>query len=124
MVLKDGSTFLMAKQCVPMPCLVVLLSSAGEGQVRGLGKPEDTTQLESVSTEKLTECLHVGSMQCLWDPCEAMLFTCIYLFSWIKLPRVSLYPRPPLLFLGHLQKYLKAFRASSPLPTISLVEHC
>lgn len=43
----------------PVPCLVVLLSSAGEEQGRGLGKPKATTQLESVSAEKLTEYLYV-----------------------------------------------------------------
>lgn len=124
-VFKGGTTSLMAKERVPMPCRLVLwLSSAGEGQRRGLGEPEATTQLESVSAEKLTEYLHVWSMQRLWDMCEAMLFTCIYLFSWIKLHGASLHPRPPLLFLGSLQKYLKAFRVSSPLPVISLVEHC
>lgn len=51
---------MMAKECVPMSCrLVVWLASADEGQRRGLGEPEATTQLESVSAEKLTEYLHV-----------------------------------------------------------------
>lgn len=69
------------------------------------------------------ERLRVWSMQRLWDVCEATLFTCIYLFAGIKLHSASLYPRPPLLFLDRLQKYLKAFLDSSPLPTISL-ERC
>lgn len=65
----------------------------------------------------------VCSAQRLWDACEAALFTCIYLFAGIKLQSTSLYPRPPLLFLDSLQKYLKAFIVSSPLPTIYL-ERC
>lgn len=69
------------------------------------------------------ERLRVWSMQRLWDVCEATLFTCIYLLAGIKLHSASLYPRPPLLFLDRLQKYLKAFLDSSPLPTISL-ERC
>lgn len=92
-------------------------------RVRGLGKPGAAAQLECVSAEELTECLHGWGMQRLWDMCEATLFTCIYLFAGIKLHSASLYPRPPLLFLDSLQKYLKAFIVSSPLPTISL-ERC
>lgn len=103
----------------PMPCLAALVSSAGEGQGRGLGKPGAATQLECVSAEELMECLLVWSMQRLWDMCEATLFTCIYLFAGIKLHSASLYPRPPLLFLDSLQKYLQTFLVSSPLPTIS-----
>lgn len=94
-----------------MPCLVVWLSSAGEGQGRGLGKPEATRQLESISAEQLTEYLHVEVCSAS-GTCEAMLFTCICLFSWIKLHSISLHPGPPLLFLGSLQKYLKAFGVS------------
>lgn len=44
---------------MPVLCLLVLLSSAGDVQGRGLGEPEATTQLESVSAEKLTEYSHV-----------------------------------------------------------------
>lgn len=113
----------LAKSCVPMACLAVLVFSAGEGQGRGLAKPGAAPQLECVSAGELTEHLRVWSMQRLWDVCEATLFTCIYLFAGIKLHSASLYPRPPLLFLDSLQKYLKAFIVSSPLPTISL-ERC
>lgn len=93
----------------------------GSGQ--GAGKAGAATQLECVSAEELMEYLRVWSMQRLWDMCEATLFTCIYLFAGIKLHSASLYPRPPLLFLDSLQKYLKAFIVSSPLPRISL-ERC
>lgn len=86
----------------------------------GLGKPGAAPQPERVGAE---ERLRVWSMQRLWDVCEATLFTCIYLFAGIKLHSASLYPRPPLLFLDRLQKYLKAFLDSSPLPAISL-ERC
>lgn len=91
--------------------------------LQGAGKAGAATQLECVSAEELMEYLRVWSMQRLWDMCEATLFTCIYLFAGIKLHSASLYPRPPLLFLDSLQKYLKAFIVSSPLPRISL-ERC
>lgn len=58
-IAKGVTTSLMGIQCAPVPCLEVFLSSADEEQGRGVGKPAATTQLESVSAEKLTEYLHV-----------------------------------------------------------------
>jgi len=85
MVVKGGTTSLMAKWCVPMPCLVVLPSSTGEGQGRGLGEPEATTQLESVSAEKLTEHWRVGSMERLWD----VLGNAVYLYLLVFLDKTA-----------------------------------
>lgn len=110
-------------------CLAVLVSAAGEGRQGpgGLELPHSWSECAApqldVSVPGADRGLGVSSMQRLWDVCEATLFTCIYLFARIKLHSASLYPRPPLLFLDSLQKYLKAFIVSSPLPTISL-ERC